>query len=260
LLLHEKNIGAMANQMAVFSACTGKYVAMCEGDDYWTDPLKLQKQVDHLEANPEIVVSFTDYSIVDNKGILIKESKLVPEAKRHLNQEDLIIRHGIQILTAVFRGEPLRNNPNTKYINGDIALFAYLANFGEAGYLDIISGCYRISERGVYSSKEDGCKILIRRGMYMNLLNYKLTTNPIALQQQIQNLNFGLFNHYFNNGNVLRSLNVLASGVIFDLRHLRLFFITRFFKRLKRKILNITGPRQAMKILTFLGFIELVSV
>lgn len=63
LLLHEKNIGAVANQMAIFQACVGKYIALCEGDDYWTDPLKLQKQVDFLEGNPEYGLVHTDFDI-----------------------------------------------------------------------------------------------------------------------------------------------------------------------------------------------------
>lgn len=76
---HEKNLGMMPNFLFTLQQAKSKYIAICEGDDYWTDPLKLQKQVDFLEGNPDYTFSV---GIVD---MLIEKTGKIIKRKEHVD-------------------------------------------------------------------------------------------------------------------------------------------------------------------------------
>ena len=75
LLRNQKNLGIMANFARVMRACTGDYVGICAGDDYWCDEHKLQKQLEYFKAHPDVgVVSTSGYKL------LVKSNTFVPNA------------------------------------------------------------------------------------------------------------------------------------------------------------------------------------
>ena len=154
LLLHTKNIGANKNQILTTKACKGKYIAILEGDDYWTDPYKLQKQVDFLEANSDYIVSYHDAAIVDELNNKISNSKLPPEFKKDFSSDEL--KHGAWILTLSMCFRNIIKEFPAEFIkvyNGDRFLTSILGLYGKGKYLsDIKPAAYRKHSTSNWSS------------------------------------------------------------------------------------------------------------
>jgi glycosyltransferase involved in cell wall biosynthesis len=139
----------------VWPKAKGKYIALCEGDDYWTDPFKLQKQVDFLEANPDFVICYHDVKVINEEGSVIIESKIGKENQRDFSSEELSYnRPFIMPLSVVFRNLSIIWPEETKYVlNGDTFLFSILGQYGNGKYIkDIQPGNYRYHSGGIWSA------------------------------------------------------------------------------------------------------------
>lgn len=161
LILHKKNIGAANNQMFVLNACNGKYIAMCEGDDYWTDPLKLQKQVDFLEAN-------SDFAICFHRAEIIHEDKSQEPYLSNLNQKEITtfedLAFGNYIITAscVFRNDLFNESLNWLQNSpvGDYSLHLLNARYGKIKFFYEPMTVYRIHTGGMWNVQKEEQKLI----------------------------------------------------------------------------------------------------
>jgi glycosyltransferase involved in cell wall biosynthesis len=139
-----------------FPRSRGKYIALCEGDDYWTDPLKLQKQVDFLESNPDVVLCGHDSVIVNKNDEIIQPTALEESQKKDCSGSDLQRCFGILTQTMCFRNMPgIKAMPKEAFqiSNGDKFLISFLGQFGNYKYLpEVKPSAYRLHDGGVWSA------------------------------------------------------------------------------------------------------------
>lgn len=157
LLPSVSNLGSMGNFIRTMNACDGKYIAICEGDDYWTDPYKLQKQIDFLESNSEYFFCFHDVMVLDeNTGVIRPRigDRIVDEL---VDLESVIVQNNVATASLVFRNAfnferlPLWFYQNAQ--KGDYGLVVILAEKGLGKYHPEKMSVYRVHGGGIWSGQ-----------------------------------------------------------------------------------------------------------
>ena len=130
----------------VWPRAKGRYIALCEGDDYWTDPYKLQKQVDFLEQND-------DFVLVGHPSLAIYENyNKAPEIyhtfnKDVLRKKDIIPSYLLQLASVMFRRDALQKI-DLSGVWGEHSLYILLSNIGKFKILPDVMSVYRIHNKG----------------------------------------------------------------------------------------------------------------
>lgn len=155
-LLHPRNLGFLGkhNFIATFQASHGQYIALLEGDDYWTEPRKLQMQVDFLDSHPQYSMCCTDFSVVNVEGQILSCSGWWGSKALEITHLEIIQSTPPKTLTTLIRRNTLPDEfPEvfSKVVNGDGFLFALASRHGSAAFLDTITGCYRRHADGIWS-------------------------------------------------------------------------------------------------------------
>lgn len=154
LLLNEKNLGMHRNGARVLDTCKGEYIAMLDGDDYWTSPEKLQKQVDFLDSHRDCTVCFHDALIVYEDESR-EPTSYRPSQKAFSTVEDLLLDNFIPTCAVMFRSGLFGRIPDWvgTLKMGDWLIHILNALHGRIGYLDETMAVYVVHPGGVWSTK-----------------------------------------------------------------------------------------------------------
>lgn len=156
LLLHERNLGMRENFKQTLHACRGQYLAVLQGDDYWTSNHKLQKQADALDKNP-------DWSICCYRNIAFYEDGSKPpylwppiNPKPVSTLDDLVSESFVGTCTAIYRREAVERYPDWMFQVEicDYALNLFYAQYGKIGFIDEVMSAYRRHVGGTWSQRD----------------------------------------------------------------------------------------------------------
>ena len=158
-LISTGHVGKMPNFIRSLKESKGKYIALCDGDDYWIDPNKLQKQVDFMESHPDFSECFTNSYVLNTVTgeRKIAKTQLWDEADtkgllRHRDNDNVQMSPG-HTSTFLYRNRYLQVYPEWMYgdVMTDFPLYMLMSRYGRAKFINDVTSVYRHRPDGVSS-------------------------------------------------------------------------------------------------------------
>ena len=200
-----------------FPMAKGKYIALCEGDDYWTDPLKLQKQVDFLEENEEYAAVFHNSIIlneVDNKTSLYRNEW---DKNTEVSAEQIISGGGgiYPTVSIMFRANASRYfNELPEGFSGDTILSLSILLSGKFYYINEVMSVYRLHSRGVYSELVLNNNVSKLKNVWLSNINILIKYNDLSKGEYTHFVKSAIKKYY------IRILSMRKINVFRDFRYL----------------------------------------
>lgn len=157
LLTGDVNVGMRANYRRTIEACRGRYVAMCDGDDWWCDPLKLQRQVEALEADPACGLSYTRS---ERRFETTGERRRYPAGELFCDFDRLLFDNTVENCTAVARRElilryyaEVRPEEHPEWLTDDAPMWIWFAACSRIRASEEVTAVHRMLPESVSQSR-----------------------------------------------------------------------------------------------------------
>lgn len=172
LILSEQNVRSNRVVARGFAAAQGDYVALLDGDDYWTSPLKLQRQVECLDADATLSLCFHNAEVVGGGEAPFGNLWTSPTLKPRLSLPDLWHGNPFATCGSMFRRSCVPVIPDwydTFFPVTDWPLYILFAEHGDIAFLPEVMGAYRLHSGGLYSAQSQRAKLASMDSLYRRL-------------------------------------------------------------------------------------------
>lgn len=213
--------GYKINSEFNFPRARGEYIALCEGDDYWTDPQKLQKQVHFLDEHNAFSMTTHAVSIIDDTITKNIYNPYYPAPKTVSGFEDVLFEHFIPTLSIVFRKACLPKafpKFSSDVISMDKALALILTSKGLCNFTPRVMGCYRHHDGGITKNKEANIKSFRKReyALYRQVFSYLQNKPESLLRLRLARVDFFVSLMYLGEKSYLEAISFLIKSIAKD--------------------------------------------
>lgn len=247
----DKNLGVIGNWLETIFDCKGKYIAICEGDDYWTDPFKLQKQVDLFRKYDNIALCFHDASILydgfsatfaeDNvSSTYYSGPKSRPKPIGIVGAEHFVkVSASVPTCSIMFKSQIigilkhqylLSRSDNKKIYSVDLMLLFAALSVGPAAYIDGNMAVYRKNPGGISVTSKTEYKLnclLYELSLIDKLLEFKYR---VELNRKKEKIRINLFKIHIKNLSLTKAISILLKAIYEGNNPIRFFRVKRIEK------------------------------